>query len=98
MGSEVHVQGRVAVGRMADFVEAVRRYTAYEAEHDYVQPKVLQGLSGPMNTVCLVYRYEELAGYERHEARAAEDREYARVASEMPFVDGTLSYSIYRDI
>jgi hypothetical protein len=86
------------MGRLADFVEAVARYRQYEGEHEYVQPRVLLGLSGAMNTVCLVYSYLDLAEYERHEARAAEDRDYAEAASGMPFIDGTLSYSIYREL
>ena len=95
---EVHVEGRIAVGRLADFMEGVRTYCAYAETHGYARAHVLQGLSGAMNTVRLVYTYPDLAAYEADEARDAEDREYARVASELPFVDGTVTYTIYRQV
>jgi hypothetical protein len=96
MPVEVHVEGQISYGRLADFREAVDAYCAYAEENGFGVPRVLQGLSGPMNTVRLVYRYDDLAAYERHEARTAEDREYALVASAMPFAEGTITYAIYR--
>ena len=96
MAVEVHVEGRVAAGRLPDFVEGVKRYSEYAAAHGYAQPKVLLGLSGDMNTVRLVYTYPELGAYEEHEARAATDREYGQVAMGMALVEGTIRYSIYR--
>ncbi|HEX5502808.1 MAG TPA: NIPSNAP family protein [Thermomicrobiales bacterium] len=96
MAVEVHVEGRIAVGRLADFFDGVRQYSAYAAAHGYAQPRVLHGLSGPMNSVRLVYTYPDLAAYEADEARTAEDRDYARAALAMPFVDGSVRYTIYR--
>ncbi len=96
MAVEVHVEGRIALGRMPDFMEGVKRYGAHAREHGYAVPTVLLGLSGQMNRVRLVYRYEDLAEYERDEARVATDRDYGRVAMEMPFVDGTITYSLFR--
>jgi hypothetical protein len=96
MSVEVHVEGQIEYGRLPDFVDAVAAYCAYAREHDYGVPRVLQGLSGPMNTVRLVYTYDDLVAYERHEARTAADREYARVAMAMPFTEGTIVYTIYR--
>jgi hypothetical protein len=96
MAVEVHVEGRIALGRLADFFEAVKGYVAHARAHGYAEPRVLQGLSGAMNTIRLVYTYPDLNAYERDEARTAEDREYARAAGAMPFVDGTLTYALYR--
>ena len=96
MAVEVHVEGQVAYGRLADFMEAVKAYAGYAAANGYGVPQVLQGLSGPMNLIRLVYSYQDLAAYEEHEARTGEDREYARVASAMPFLEGTITYTIYR--
>jgi hypothetical protein len=45
-----------------------------------------------------VFPYPDAAAYEAEEARDAIDPDYARVASAMPFVEGTLSYEIYRVI
>ncbi|MDA8202590.1 MAG: NIPSNAP family protein [Chloroflexi bacterium] len=96
MAVEVHVEGRVALGRMPEFMEAVQRYSAHAIAHGYAAPRILQGLSGEMNSVRLVYAYEDLAAYERDEARVATDREYGRVAMEMPLVEGTITYRLFR--
>jgi hypothetical protein len=48
-----------------------------------------------MNEVRLVFEYDDLAAYEREEREDALDPEYARLASALPFVDGTLEYAIY---
>jgi hypothetical protein len=93
---EVHVEGQVVPGRMPDFAEAVGRYRDYAVAHGYAAPDVLLGLSGPMNTVRLVYRYEDLTRYNDHEFKAMTDREYGRVADAMGFAAGTLTYTIYR--
>jgi hypothetical protein len=95
---EVHVEGRVASGRLPDFTEAAERYKAYAAANGYAVPHVLLGLSGPMNTVRLVYRYDELSRYDEHEFKAMTDREYGQIAGAMGFVDGTLSYAVYRQL
>jgi hypothetical protein len=96
MAVEVHVEGQIAYGRLADFMEAVAVYSDYARANGYAAPRVLQGLSGPMNLVRLVYEFEDLAAYEAHEARTGQDREYAHVASAMPFIEGTIAYTIYR--
>jgi hypothetical protein len=98
MSVEVHVEGKIAYGRLPDFDDAVAVYCAYAREHGYGEPRVLQGISGPMYSVRLIYTYVDLAAYERHEARTAEDREYARVAMAMPFTEGTIVYTIYREL
>jgi hypothetical protein len=98
MAVQVHVEGQIAYGRLPDFAEAVRAYTAYARANGYVSPQVLQGISGPMNTIRLVYRYEALEEYERHEARTASDREYGRLASMMPFIEGSILYQIYLEM
>jgi hypothetical protein len=96
MTVEVHVEGRVTSGRLPDFAEAVERYRAYAGANGYAVPHVLLGLSGPMNTIRLVYQYDELTQYDEHELKAMTDREYGQIAGEMGFVDGTISYTIYR--
>jgi hypothetical protein len=98
MAVEVHVEGRVAAGRMPEFAGAVERYKAYAGENGYAVPEVLLALSGPMNTVRLVYRYEDLSMYDEHEFRAMTDVEYGKIAVAMGFVDGTISYSVYRQV
>lgn len=98
MPVEVHVQGRVASGYLPEFADAVTRYIDYAASNGYRVPEVLLGLSGRMNTVRLVYRYDDLTEYEAHELKALHDRQYGAHAGAMNFVDGTLDYTIYRRI
>ena len=98
MTVEVHVEGQVAVGGMPDFHQAAERYREYAGSHGYAVPQVLLGLSGKMNTVRLVYRYEDLSQYAEHETRTMDDREYGKIAGEMGFADATISYAIYQQI
>ena len=97
MAVEVHVTGRVQLGRLAEFFGAVERWQAFREERGSVACRILQALSGEMNAVRLVFAYPDLNAYEQEEARDASDAEYARVAAAMPFVDGTLTYELYRE-
>jgi hypothetical protein len=96
MPVEVHVTGRVQLGRFPEFLEAADRWREFRAERGSAACRVLQGLSGEMNLVRLVFTYPDAAAYEEEEVRNAGDPEYGRVAGAMPFVEGTLVYEIYR--
>jgi len=97
MAVEVHVTGRVRLGRFAEFVEAAAAWQAFRAAHGHARCRVLHGLSGEMNTVRLVFAYPDSNAYEREEARDAVDPEYGRVAGAMPFVEGSLVYEVFRE-
>jgi hypothetical protein len=96
MAVEVHVTGRVELGRFADFLTAAGEWSAFRKGRGDADCHLLQALSGEMNTVRLVFAYPNLDTFEREEARNSADPEYARVASAMPFVPDTLTYEIYR--
>jgi hypothetical protein len=98
MGVQVHVVGRVALGRYAEFTDAAERWRTFRQNRGAANCRILQGLSGEMNVVRLVFSYPDLNAYELEEGRDAADPEYARVAGEMPFVEGTLAYEIYREV
>ena len=98
MATEVHVQGRIESGKLPYFATAVARYKQYAQSHGYAVPQVLLGLSGEMNTIRLVYRYDDPAEYRKHEVRTLRDSEYGRIAGEMSFVDGTVRYAIYEQL
>lgn len=98
MAVEVHVVGRVELGRFADFLAAAERWRAFRRERGAADCRILQALSGEMNVVRLVFSYPDLNTYELEEGRDASDPEYARVAGEMPFVEGTLAYELYREV
>jgi hypothetical protein len=95
---EVHVEGRIELGRLSEFRTGVRRYCDYLRAHNYVVPRVLHAISGQMNMILLVYKYPDVEGYLRHEQNTMGDADYAAVASGMPFVDGTLTYTIYHPV
>jgi hypothetical protein len=92
---EVHVTGRVALGRFGEFVRALEPWAAYRRAQGRARMRVYQALSGPMNEVRMVFEYGDLAAYEAEERKDAVDPEYARLAGAMPFVEGTLEYAIY---
>lgn len=98
MSVEVHVEGQITYGGMPEFQRAAERYKQYAASHGYGVPQVLLGLSGSMNTVRLVFRYENLSQYAEHEIKALEDRDYGKIASGMGFSEGTITYTIYQQI
>lgn len=95
---EVHVEGRIELGRLSEFRTGVRRYCDYLRAHDYAVPRVLHALSGQMNVIRLSYQYPDVEGYLRHEQNSMDDEDYAAAASGMPFVDGTLTYTIYHPL
>lgn len=98
MAVEVHVTGRVELGRFGEFTAALEPWTSYRASRGRAPVRVLQALSGPMNEVRMVFVYEDLGAYEREEREDAVDPEYARLASAMPFVEGTLEYTVYSEL
>ena len=97
MSVEVHVTGRVQLGRFAEFLDAAERWRDFRAGREHAPCRILHALSGEMNTVRLVFLYPDLNAYEQEEAGDAVDPDYARVAAAMPFVEGTLAYEIYRE-
>jgi hypothetical protein len=94
---EVHVVGRVALGRFGDFLTAAEPWLEYRASRGHAPCRILQALSGEMNTVRMIFAYPDLNTYEREEAEDAVDAEYGRLAGAMPFVEGTLAYEIYTE-
>jgi hypothetical protein len=98
MAVEVHVVGRVELGRFAEFIAAAERWREFRRARRAAERRLLQALSGEMNVVRLVFSYPDLNTYELEEARDAVDPEYARVAGGMPFVEGTLAYELYREV
>jgi hypothetical protein len=95
---EVHVVGRVELGRFAEFLAAAEEWRAFRRGRAAADCRILQAVSGEMNAVRLVFSYPDLNTFELEEGRDAADPEYARVAGAMPFVEGTLVYELYRDV
>jgi hypothetical protein len=64
MPVEVHVTGRVQIGRLAEFLTAAERWQSFRTGHGLASSKILQALSGEMNAVRIVFNYPELGAYE----------------------------------
>jgi hypothetical protein len=96
MAVEVHVEGQVRYGGMAGFRQAAERYSAYAQARGFRVPQFLLGLSGKMNTVRLVFRYDDLTQYAEQEAAGLTDPEHGRLAGEMGFVEGTVTFAVYQ--
>jgi hypothetical protein len=97
MSVEVHVTGRIVLGRFAEFAAAAEMWSRFRSDRGDADCRILQALSGEMNAVRLVFTYPDLNSYEREEARNSVDPEYGRIAGAMPFVADSLVYEIYRD-
>jgi hypothetical protein len=95
---EVHVTGRVELGRFGEFVRALEPWAAYRTAQGRAPMRVYQALSGPMNEVRMVFEYPDLSAYEAEEREDAVDPKYAELAGAMPFVDGTIEYAIYAPV
>lgn len=93
----LQVRGEIRYGEWGRFRQAVQRYRDYRRQRNYVVPQLLLGLSGPMNTALLAYRYPDARAFEVEDKAIAEDPEYGRVASEMPYREGSIVYELFRE-
>ncbi len=50
-----------------------------------------------MNRAVLVYRYEDAQAFEEEDRKVARDTEYGKVASEMPYREGSIVYELFRE-
>lgn len=85
MAIRLLVRGEVRYGHYHAFLSAVEDYKRYRERRGWVVPEVWHALSGPMNTVLMVYTYPGSAAFEAEERPVASGPEYARVASAMAF-------------
>jgi hypothetical protein len=93
---ELHVDGVVKLGQFGEFLKAAERWREFRRHRGWCVPRLLAGLSGTMNLVRFIFRYDSLAGYEREEQLVAQDPEYVGLAMLMPF-DGRLEFTIFRE-
>lgn len=97
VGVVLFVRGEITYGRWTDFLAASRHYCDYRREKGYAVPELLLGMSGPMNTALLVYRYSNAKAFEDEDVALDQDGDYARVASAMPYIEGTIHYELFRE-
>jgi len=97
MALVLHVRGEIRYGAWRRFLDSVERYRDYRKARGFVVPQLLTGMSGPMNTAVLVYRYEDAQAFEDEDRRTAEDAQYGKIASEMPYREGIIVYELFRE-
>jgi hypothetical protein len=97
MAVVLHVRGEIRYGEWSRFLETVQRYCEYRRTKGYVVPELLQGMSGPMNTAILAYRYDDARTFEEEDRKTSQDPAYGRVASEMPYREGSIVYELFRE-
>lgn len=95
MAAVLLVKGTIEYGRLPEFTQAEPAFCAYRKSRGWAVPEVLHGLSGPMNTVLMIFRYADLADWEAESAAERRDAEYARVASRLPYAAGSIQYELY---
>jgi hypothetical protein len=96
MSAVLLVKGTIAHGRLHEFAESVGAFVEYRKQHGWAVPEVLHGLAGPMNTVLMIFRYKNLSDWETECAAEREDAEYGRIASRLPYTEGSLAYELYQ--
>jgi hypothetical protein len=92
---ELHVRGEITYGRLSEFLEAVEVWRAYRAERGWAVPRVLLGLSGPMNLVLMIFAYPDTGRLEAEEAAAAADPRYAEIAGALGFREPSIVYELF---
>ncbi len=96
MALELHVRGEVRYGLQSTFLEAAKVWQNYRSERGWAIPRVLLGLSGPMNLVEMIFTYADADQLEREAAAEAADLEYGRIAAELSFREPSITYELYR--
>ena len=90
------MRGTIEYGKLAEFAQSVEAFRELRRKRGWAVPEVLHGLSGPMNSVLLVFRYEKLAAWEAECAAERTDIEYARIASVLPYDAGSIQYELFQ--
>lgn len=97
MSAVLLVKGTIEHARLHQFSEAVGECVSYRRQRKWAMPEVLlHGLAGPMNTVLMIFRYKNLSDWETECAAEREDAEYGRIASRLPYAEGSLQYELYQ--
>ncbi len=90
-------QGTVQYGRLKEFAEAVGSFIEYRRKQNWALPEVLYGLAGAMNTVLMIFRYDNLDAWDREAKAERQDADYGRIASRLPYAEPSIHYERYQD-
>lgn len=98
MAVTLFVWGEIQYGRLGEFLAALDPYRRYRLKKGWVGVEALVGMAGPMNSVCLVYRYPDAKALEEEEAESNRDVGYLQVAGALCFREPTIVYGLYRNV
>jgi hypothetical protein len=90
------VRGIIEYGKLHDFTQALPAFVAYRRDRGWAVPEVLHAMSGPMNTVLMIFRYEGVANWETECAVERVDAAYGRIASALPYRADSITYELYQ--
>lgn len=96
MALELHVRGELAYGYLSEFNETAKAWRAYRSERGWAVPRILHGLSGPMNLVVMIFEYPDANRLEEEEAASAADPAYGAIAQGLGFREPTLTHELFR--
>lgn len=91
------VKGIIEHGRLREFADRVASFCEYRGKRNWAVPEVFYALAGPMNTVLMLFRYDGCAAWEAECAMERLDARYGRLASTLPYVQGSIMYELYQD-
>ncbi len=98
MALKLFVRGEIQYGRFHEFQDALLRYNDYRRQKGWVVPAAMTALSGPMNSVVLIYEYDDAGRLDAEELAAGVDAEYVRMAGALAFREPTIVYELLRDL
>ena len=97
MAVKLLVKGEIKYGHANEFLAAVEEFKRYRQEKGWVVPEVLHAMSGPMNTVLMVFTFPSVDALEAEEGASASDPQYANVAGAMEFREPSIASELYRE-
>ena len=97
MALKLVVKGEIQYGHASEFLSAVEEFKRYRQDKGWAVPEVLHAMSGPMNTVLMVFTFPSVDVLEAEERAAASDPQYAKVAGAMGFREPSVTSELYRE-
>lgn len=92
------VTGEIQYGKLHTFLSSIADYKMYRKKMSWVVPEVFVGMSGPMNSVAMLYRYKSANDLEKEEKESSRDQQYGRLAGKLRFREPTITYNLYREV
>ncbi len=95
MALELHVRGELTYGHLPEFLDAARAWREYRVSKGWAIPRILNGLSGPMNLVVMIFSYPDANRLEEEERQSAADPAYGEIATRLGFREPSITYELF---